>query len=73
MRHGSSSSHLAARKGKIKAGHTGVPRQISDIAQAMADVGSEGFYGWTPLKSLSPSKRNSVADRARFSRHIDCR
>lgn len=40
------STLLAARKRKIKVGHTGITWPNKDIAQAIADVSSEGFYGF---------------------------
>ena len=40
------SSLFAARERKIKIGHTGITWQNKDIAQAIADVSSLGFYGF---------------------------
>jgi inosose dehydratase len=37
---------LAAKKRHIKIGHTGITWQNKDIATAIADVSSEGFYGF---------------------------
>jgi inosose dehydratase len=37
---------FATKKRKIKIGHTGITWQNSDIAQAIADVSSQGFYGF---------------------------
>jgi inosose dehydratase len=37
---------FASKKRKIKIGHTGITWQNSDIAQAIDDVSSQGFYGF---------------------------
>jgi inosose dehydratase len=37
---------FAEKKRKIKIGHTGITWQNSDMAQAVADVSSQGFYGF---------------------------
>ncbi len=37
---------FASKKRKIHVGHTGITWQNADIAQAVADVSSEGFYGF---------------------------
>jgi inosose dehydratase len=37
---------FAAKKRKVKIGHTGITWQNKDIEQAITDVSSEGFYGF---------------------------
>lgn len=37
---------FAKKKRRIKIGHTGITWQNADIAQAIADVSSQGFYGF---------------------------
>jgi inosose dehydratase len=37
---------FASKRRKIEIGHTGITWQNSDIAQAIADVSSQGFYGF---------------------------
>lgn len=43
---GAPAALFAAKKRKIKVGHTGITWQNADIAQAITDVSSEGFYGF---------------------------
>jgi inosose dehydratase len=40
------SSLLASPERRIHIGHTGITWPNSEIARAIADVGSEGFYGF---------------------------
>ena len=46
------SSLLAMQKRNIQIGHTGITWRNSEIAQAIADVSSQGFYGFETFDSV---------------------